>query len=1539
MSKYWLCRVIVMAVLVPFAGIAHAGTKLGNANVIELPIVSKVMTNIDGSRQAVPDQTSAVSLNITAVKPSGSGYITVYPCGVKRPLASNLNFVKGDIVANGVIAPIGYNGKVCLFSSVNTDLVVDANGYFSASDFVAATPQRLVDSRKGTGMAVGKLDPSRILSIPIAGLKSTTTSGMSTTIPADAKAAALNVTVVNPVGGGYVTVYPCDSKRPLSSNLNYSKGQVVANGVIAPLSAKGSVCVYSSNRTDIVVDLEGWFVGSDFHGVTPERLVDTRNGTGGDTGKLRGGKFLSVPIRGQTASVAGSQQIIPSEASAAILNVTAVKPAGGGYFTVYPCSDPRPLASNLNYVTGGIVANNVVAPISSLGDLCVFSSSTSDVVVDLAGWLSSGTGSGFTTTQPERLVDTRVGTGPAPGPAQTQVLPTVSGKSETVSTAAGTPVTIDLPTGGLTGTSLNYRVIQQPLHGKLTGTGSSRIYTGNSNFSGTDSFLVYVSNGSGSGVTRRVNVSLTPAQVTLKASVFGDGTITPKSGAQMTCNGAICTLTRDENTNVTLTATPNPGWKFQHWGGCDSVTSSGGCQVLLDHHKVVYPTFVSTTPPQISSNVIPLTQTDLDSLVNYDPGANELYFDGNYDVSKFSVGKILLAYGQYSGKTIYFARRITHIGNVVQGTREIDTQFASLDQIITSGTLSVSRQLTAADLNPKQLPQGFTINYRRALLNPLVIQLAVKKTIQPGGTGPSIGLNGQLDLEAAPDFAFQRGGFFGFGVKEFRFVMDTKLTPSIDITVSGSTDLLKQKYALGKPIIFDPILVPLPIPVPIVLVPEIQLYVELNAKFGAQLSAKVSYTEDTKLGVEYLKGVGVRGIAEHTESATFDPTASETFSAKLGLPAEASLMVEGTAGPTVSLGPYVKGVATLAVPSDSQCPLDIAAYLGLEASAGGELELLSHTIWSVNVPLLDLSHQFYDLRCSGTKDTEPPSVPALNSVAYSPSSGVNIAWTASTDNRQVSGYQLYKNMKIIASRIAGTSYVDQDVTPGQQYCYYLSAMDAAGNTSQFSDTKCVTVASEQANSSPPSIPADVAVTSAMENSLTLHWSPSTATGTVKAYTVMSVNADGSQTAVATSAGTTTTIGNLQPGTKYCFAVLAVDDQGNTSTASSQACGTTASQSSGSTSPDVTSGLIAYYPLDGNANDASGNGHNGVLEGNTGFAPGKIGEGATFDGDSDYILFNQPLIGDLTQWTLAAWVKTTENNTRHSIYGEYTNAQVTGGDTKNYIVIDDITSTSQGLVYDNNPPSGGGVISGQTIPQNAWHHVTIVRNGSVVQLYIDGQLVKSGSYTAYAGGAATFSALGARLNSSTSVYCCGNTTKYSMHGMLDDVRIYNRALDSSAIQKLASGSVQQSNMAYYNGRYYQFLQASLTWSQAKAAAATHTYDGIKGHLVTITSADENKVVYDLVKDKAAAVFICASDAQNEGVWRWECGPEKGQQFWQGAGSGHTVNGMYADWGQNHPSGSTGQNWASMNTISTYSGKWSDGRDDSTELRSYVVEYDP
>jgi Fibronectin type III domain len=335
-----------------------------------------------------PTGIGAVSLNVAVTNPATAGFITVYPCG-ERKLVASVNFVAGQTVSNAVIAPVSADGDVCFFSSTPADLIVDLNSWFpSGSGYTAVGPDRVLDTRPGESpealRAVPKVQvtPEAPLEVQVGALPGGIT-------PADGVGAvSLNVAVTNPAAAGFVTVFPCADRR-LVASVNYSAGQTVSNAVIAPVSPSGRICFFSSSPTDLIVDINGWFPsGSGFTGVGPERVFDTRPGESPDA--LRSVPKTrvapAVPLEVQFTDMAG---IIPAGGVGAVsLNVAVTDPEAAGFITVFPCGT-RELIASVNYTAGQTVSNAVIAPVSPAGKVCFFSSSSTDLIVDVNGWFAS----------------------------------------------------------------------------------------------------------------------------------------------------------------------------------------------------------------------------------------------------------------------------------------------------------------------------------------------------------------------------------------------------------------------------------------------------------------------------------------------------------------------------------------------------------------------------------------------------------------------------------------------------------------------------------------------------------------------------------------------------------------------------------------------------------------------------------------------------------------------------------------------------------------------------------------------------------------------------------------------------------------------------------------------------------------------------------------------------------------------------------------------------------------------------------------------
>jgi hypothetical protein len=329
---------------------------------------------------------TAVALNMTVTGASGpDSFLTVWPRGSPRPLASNLNFSAGVSVPNLVKAAVGPDGNVSIYNSRGTvDVVADVQGWYSntggGSAFVPTNPTRVLDTRTGTGAPVGQVGPGGTIQLGVTGVGGVPASGVT--------AVVLNMTVDRATGPeSFLTVWPAGGPRPNASNLNFTSGPASTNLVVAQVGADGKVAIYNNTgATDVIADVAGWFgpVGSRYFSISPTRILDTRNGTGtGTTVRLGPGGTIDLPV-------AGVGGVPPSGVASVVLNVTVTDPTGPeSFLTLFPSGTARPLASNLNFVAGETVPNLVVVRVQN-GRVSIFNNlGATHVVADVQGWFAS----------------------------------------------------------------------------------------------------------------------------------------------------------------------------------------------------------------------------------------------------------------------------------------------------------------------------------------------------------------------------------------------------------------------------------------------------------------------------------------------------------------------------------------------------------------------------------------------------------------------------------------------------------------------------------------------------------------------------------------------------------------------------------------------------------------------------------------------------------------------------------------------------------------------------------------------------------------------------------------------------------------------------------------------------------------------------------------------------------------------------------------------------------------------------------------------
>lgn len=207
---------------------------------------------------------AAVVLNVTEVQPTQPGNLTVYPTGSAVPVASNLNYVPGDVRPNLVTVKVSPSGYVSFAnqSAGTTHIVVDVAGYYLAGTptkagmFVPVDPLRLLDTRNGTGISsTTAVAPMTSLALQISGVGPLPPVGVSSVV--------LNVTETEPTAPGFVTVYPSGMPLPLASNLNFAAGDTYPNLVIVKVgAADGQVKLVndSSGYTHLIADVAGYFL-------------------------------------------------------------------------------------------------------------------------------------------------------------------------------------------------------------------------------------------------------------------------------------------------------------------------------------------------------------------------------------------------------------------------------------------------------------------------------------------------------------------------------------------------------------------------------------------------------------------------------------------------------------------------------------------------------------------------------------------------------------------------------------------------------------------------------------------------------------------------------------------------------------------------------------------------------------------------------------------------------------------------------------------------------------------------------------------------------------------------------------------------------------------------------------------------------------------------------------------------------------------------------------------------------------------------------
>ena len=212
----------------------------------------------------------------------------------------------------------------------------------------------------------------------------------------------------------------------------------------------------------------------------------------------------------------------------------------------------------------------------------------------------------------------------------------------------------------------------------------------------------------------------------------------------------------------------------------------------------------------------------------------------------------------------------------------------------------------------------------------------------------------------------------------------------------------------------------------------------------------------------------------------------------------------------------------------------------------------------------------------------------------------------------------------------------------------------------------------------------------------------------------------------------------------------------------------------------TQGLVAYYPFNGNANDESGNGNNGITTGTTLSTDrfGNSNKAYSFNGSNNYITVNNSLLSNtFSSFTISCWIQTTMASGPGQIIAD----RFTTGYPYKYSMMNQSNGTVTAGSHDGGSNTNNVISTPVNIGNGQWRHIIVVLDASLLKygIYIDGTFnieitnINTGAWSS--------------LSNPTSIGVSRGPSGYDFanwfSGKLDDIRVYNRALSASEISQL------------------------------------------------------------------------------------------------------------------------------------------------------------
>ena len=408
--------------------------------------------------------------------------------------------------------------------------------------------------------------------------------------------------------------------------------------------------------------------------------------------------------------------------------------------------------------------------------------------------------------------------------------------------------------------------------------------------------------------------------------------------------------------------------------------------------------------------------------------------------------------------------------------------------------------------------------------------------------------------------------------------------------------------------------------------------------------------------------------------------------------------------------------------------------------------------------------QLVAFRTARAADTQAPTAPSGLTATATSSTQIGLSWTASTDNVGVTGYLIERcqgsgctTFTQIGTSVS-TTFTDTGLTPSTTYSDRARATEAAGNLSTYSNV--ASTATQAADTQAPTAPTNLTATASTGSQINVSWTASTDNVGVTSYLIERCQGTGcgSFTQIGTSAGTTFSDTGLTAATSYSYRARATDGAGNLSAYSNSATATTLT---------TTAGLVAAYSFDEGAGttvtDLSGNGNTGTLSNTLWTNSGKYGNALVFNGTNSRVTINDaPSLHLTSAMTLEAWVNpsTVPNAWEDVIYKGNDNYYLEGTSDRSGVPAAGATVGS----------TDATILGTAPLPVNTWTHLASTYDGTALRLYVNGVQVSA-------------QAISGNLLTSTTPLQIGSDSLFGQYfaGMIDEVRVYNVALNQTQIQ--------------------------------------------------------------------------------------------------------------------------------------------------------------